>query len=540
MLGVKAFGAVPSITSQPQSRTHTCGVAATFNVTAAGDAPLTYQWRFNAVNLSGGTTASLTLNPVLPSQVGSYAVVVSNGSGSVTSVVAQFVLTSPALVYVDDNYAGLADGMLVNFPSGAGGATYTIGCDAFATIPAAIGNVASGGTINVAAGIYNSFITVNKPLNLRGPNAGIAGTGVRSTEAILYPAANNVTFGNILDVATNFVTVDGFELNGDSPFLGGGNSIAGADANTSCGIRNGPFVGNSTTDCAYDIKNLTVQNNVFRHFTYYGVYIGRKFGVTTTNSFLVVRQNKFVNLYECGKFYATHPDFSDNWASNCLYLCFNWSVTGPAEPGFSPRIVNNRHFMSTDPSVWGAHSDAISAGRSIWIYVRESQAPPILVSNNVINFGAAGAPSGKDPHGITVDGLLDGRTVVVANNTVNGFGQYADCLGVLNVDATSTVMVRSNVLTGASWNSSSAGLFLTGNAGQITCLSNTILSSYYGIFSAGKLTVRSCVIRSNSGGVEASGAAGRVLLESSDVTGNLGYGLGADGRSEERRVGKEC
>ena len=132
MLGVKAFGAVPSITSQPQSRTHTCGVAATFNVTAAGDAPLTYQWRFNGVNLSGVTTASLTLNPVLPSQVGSYAVVISNGSGSVTSVVAQFVLTSPALVYVDDNYAGLADGMLVNFPSGAGGATYTIGCDAFA------------------------------------------------------------------------------------------------------------------------------------------------------------------------------------------------------------------------------------------------------------------------------------------------------------------------------------------------------------------------------------------------------------------------
>ena len=55
-----ASAALPSITSQPQSRTNTCGVTATFSLAATGDAPLTYQWRFNGANLSGATGTSLT------------------------------------------------------------------------------------------------------------------------------------------------------------------------------------------------------------------------------------------------------------------------------------------------------------------------------------------------------------------------------------------------------------------------------------------------------------------------------------------------
>ena len=53
----------PSITTQPASLTVTEPGAANFSVVATGDAPLSYQWRRNGVNISGATGASYALNP---------------------------------------------------------------------------------------------------------------------------------------------------------------------------------------------------------------------------------------------------------------------------------------------------------------------------------------------------------------------------------------------------------------------------------------------------------------------------------------------
>lgn len=75
----------PTITSQPQSRTVTQGQNATFSVTASGTPPLSYQWTFNGANISGATASSCTVANAQSSDVGSYAVVVSNSAGSVTS-----------------------------------------------------------------------------------------------------------------------------------------------------------------------------------------------------------------------------------------------------------------------------------------------------------------------------------------------------------------------------------------------------------------------------------------------------------------------
>ena len=47
-----------SITSQPQGGAVVVGSNFTFNVSAAGDAPV-YQWRKNGANISGATNASL-------------------------------------------------------------------------------------------------------------------------------------------------------------------------------------------------------------------------------------------------------------------------------------------------------------------------------------------------------------------------------------------------------------------------------------------------------------------------------------------------
>jgi|GEM_PF-1345169 len=76
---------VPTITTPLTPQTVTTGGNVTLSVAAAGSVPLSYQWRKDNVNISGATSASLTLNSVTTSNAGSYTVVVTNSAGSVTS-----------------------------------------------------------------------------------------------------------------------------------------------------------------------------------------------------------------------------------------------------------------------------------------------------------------------------------------------------------------------------------------------------------------------------------------------------------------------
>jgi subtilisin family serine protease len=82
----------PVITRQPSSLTVTPGQPASFTVTAAGAAPLSYQWYQNGQALAGFTIQALDLGPAWPDDAGNYRVVVSNPSGSVTSAPATLSL----------------------------------------------------------------------------------------------------------------------------------------------------------------------------------------------------------------------------------------------------------------------------------------------------------------------------------------------------------------------------------------------------------------------------------------------------------------
>ena len=59
-----------------------------FTVEASGAAPLTYQWRKDAVPVAGATTASLALNAAKAADQGAYSVVVTNAQSSATSAAA--------------------------------------------------------------------------------------------------------------------------------------------------------------------------------------------------------------------------------------------------------------------------------------------------------------------------------------------------------------------------------------------------------------------------------------------------------------------
>jgi uncharacterized repeat protein (TIGR01451 family) len=85
----------PAITQQPRSQTVTNGVNVTFTVTAAGTAPLAYQWEFNGAVLPKGTNASLTLADVQTTNGGNYTVEVTNVAGAVTSSPAKLTVVIP-------------------------------------------------------------------------------------------------------------------------------------------------------------------------------------------------------------------------------------------------------------------------------------------------------------------------------------------------------------------------------------------------------------------------------------------------------------
>ena len=87
----------PTITAQPQSQTVSNGATAVFSVTATGTAPLSYQWKFNSVNIAGATNPSLTLPNVQGANAGNYQVAVSNAYGLIASAPATLTVQSASL-----------------------------------------------------------------------------------------------------------------------------------------------------------------------------------------------------------------------------------------------------------------------------------------------------------------------------------------------------------------------------------------------------------------------------------------------------------
>ncbi len=96
------IGDAPAITNQPQSVTANAFGTAVFNVGATGG-DLNYQWTFDGTNMPGSNFDNLTFTNVVQTNLGSYAVVVTNVFGAVTSSIA----TLSMYPYITDAFSGL-------------------------------------------------------------------------------------------------------------------------------------------------------------------------------------------------------------------------------------------------------------------------------------------------------------------------------------------------------------------------------------------------------------------------------------------------
>jgi hypothetical protein len=104
-----AYERIPITVSDPATQSVCSGGSAVLSVTAAGQAPLSYQWRKNAAplsnggSISGATTDTLTINPTVPGDTGSYDVVVTDGFG-------QDITSNAAALTVDTRPTAAASG----------------------------------------------------------------------------------------------------------------------------------------------------------------------------------------------------------------------------------------------------------------------------------------------------------------------------------------------------------------------------------------------------------------------------------------------
>jgi hypothetical protein len=84
----------PHITSLPTNTTVRAGTNALFKVTATGTAPLRYRWQFAGTNITWGTTNTLSLTNVQPSDAGIYTVTITNSAGTTNASATLTVTTS--------------------------------------------------------------------------------------------------------------------------------------------------------------------------------------------------------------------------------------------------------------------------------------------------------------------------------------------------------------------------------------------------------------------------------------------------------------
>ncbi len=189
-----------------------------------------------------------------------------------------------------NNFIGYADDITINghvesFPPNEVWVCPTGSCGhtgaEFSTIQGGINAVAAGGTVNVAAGVYNENLTINKALTLQG--AG--------DELVTVNGVAPTTDAGMLNIVASDVTIDGFK------FVGQGLKTVRLNApSTNVTFSNNTVIGAEYDGVgAWDLftsnynnahSDLTITGNVFENNGgQIGVYLNPQItGLTFTNN----------------------------------------------------------------------------------------------------------------------------------------------------------------------------------------------------------------------------------------------------------------
>jgi uncharacterized repeat protein (TIGR02543 family) len=177
----------PSISQQPTNLVIIAGSGAAFNVAASGSAPLAYQWRFNAADISGANAAWLSILSAQTNDSGNYSVVITNSLGAVTSTVATLTVNYSLTTSV------IGGGNVLPTPSPTG---YAPGSLVVLTATPNVGHTFTGwsgsetGSVNPLNVILTSnksitatFLNTNVDLYIDNTNSEVAYVGTWQTNS---------------------------------------------------------------------------------------------------------------------------------------------------------------------------------------------------------------------------------------------------------------------------------------------------------------------------------------------------------------------
>jgi parallel beta-helix repeat protein len=187
----------------------------------------------------------------------------------------------PQEVFVNSVWIGLPVGTVV-------GPGMIIGTNAFGTIVEGVAAVDPQGTVQVAAGIYNESVDIDKPLQLHGAQYGIDArtrSGNPAEESVVQSDSDSGIFFLISSIDSSSVVIDGFTIQNNT--LG-----AGINANEA--------------QSGFWFFNNIVQNNTI------GMYLNSNGSIES-----LVRQNLINNNNQTGPA-GGNGIYSDQGLSNAL------------------------------------------------------------------------------------------------------------------------------------------------------------------------------------------------------------------------------
>ncbi len=197
----------PTISTQPVNQSVLTGATATFSVTAAGTAPLTYQWKRSGTAIPSATGSTYTTPATVAGDNGaSFTVTVTNAAGTITSSAAILTVTpvASALAYTDpttgtyklmkNTASSTATHLVLDLVGPAAttgsGVTATFSAD---TTKVTWVDVPAGGTTTTFVANGTAFTLGSAPQILKGKVAGnvlqvaVAQKGIGSPVALNVP-----------------------------------------------------------------------------------------------------------------------------------------------------------------------------------------------------------------------------------------------------------------------------------------------------------------------------------------------------------------
>jgi hypothetical protein len=310
------------------------------------------------------------------------------------------------------------------------------------TVQKGIDYVQTGGTVHVAAGTYAEDITIDKALDLLGPNAAInPNTGTRVPEAIIVPATSDpdpYSSGSmsVIYVEVDDVTIKGFTIDGDNPALSSGHVVGSADIDSIEGI--GGYEG---------VGQIVVENNILQNFTYTGIEFYNYVDSSATSE-NYIRYNQFQNIgdtiYNWGIGILVYNNFYADITDNVFDIVRTGIQTGNfhrANVGSTGKISNN------ELNVW-----RLGIFHNLWY----SDASTITIENNTIN--AIAYPGATKWNGVLLTSFGSDVDAIIKNNiiTVPGTVTYEDPgysagYNIWNDTTTATLTIEGGSVTGADY-----------------------------------------------------------------------------------------